>query len=225
MTDPKGAFQGFTPETIAFFEGLHADNSKAYFDAHRDTYDAKVRGPMEALLGEFEGLFGPYHVFRPNRDLRFTPDKRPYKESIAGTVGSGRGTDAVGSRYVHLTRTELFVGGGMYQMDRGTLKQYRRVVDDPKKGARLEAILDDLRSKDYDIGGKELKVGPRDYPNDHPRIELLKHKGVTMSRTWGIEPWLFTPEALDRVAQVFADAEPLNLWLRDHLAGYAEQRG
>lgn len=53
---------------------------------------------MEALLSEFDGLFCPYHVFRPHRDLGFTDDKRPYKESIAGTVGSGRGTDAAGTR-------------------------------------------------------------------------------------------------------------------------------
>ena len=224
MPKPKDPFPGFHREAIAFFEGLHEDNSKAYFDAHRDEYDRYVRAPMEALLTSFEGLFGPHHIFRPHRDLRFTDDKRPYKESVAGTVGSGRGVDAVGSRYVHLTRNELFVGAGLYQMDRGTLARFREVAAAEKTGTELERILGDLASAGYDIGGKELKVGPRDYPKDHPRIELLKHKGVTMSRSFGIGPWLFTPEAHDRIARVFADAEPLVVWLREHLTGYAESR-
>ena len=225
VTDSAPTFEGFDRKTIAFFEGLHADNSKAYFDANRDDYEQYVRQPMEALLTSFESLFGPHHIFRPNRDLRFTDDKRPYKESVAGTVGSGRGTDAIGSRYVHLTRNELFVGAGLYQMDRGTLARFREVVAEEKTGRELSRILDTLRDNGYDIGGKELKVGPRDYPKDHPRIELLKHKGVTMSQRFDIEPWLFTPEAHDRVARIFGDAEPLVAWLRRHLTGYADPRG
>ncbi len=223
-TTASPTFEGFDPATITFFEGLHADNSKAYFEANRETYETFVREPMQRLLASFEGVFGPWKMFRPNRDLRFTDDKRPYKESVAGTVGVGGGVRGVGSRYVHLTKDVFFVGGGLYRMDKGTLTQYRKVVDDEGHGEALRAILDELEAQGYAIGGKELANGPRDYPKDHPRIELLKHKGVVMSRRWGIEDWLFTPEAADRVARVFADAVPLNAWLTTHLEGYADER-
>lgn len=71
-------FAGFGPEAFAWFAGLEADNSKAWFQAHRDTYDNGVRGPLNELLEELAGD-APVHVSRPNRDLRFSKDKTPYK--------------------------------------------------------------------------------------------------------------------------------------------------
>ncbi len=70
-------FSGFPPEAIAFFEGLAADNSTAFFDAHRETYETCVREPLEELLHELYPQYGAAKVFRPNRDVRIATDKSP----------------------------------------------------------------------------------------------------------------------------------------------------
>jgi uncharacterized protein (DUF2461 family) len=71
------AFRGWPAEALEFFDGLAADNSRAYWTAHRDTYEQAVNGPMEELLAELAPEFGGPKLFRPNRDVRFSPDKSP----------------------------------------------------------------------------------------------------------------------------------------------------
>ena len=75
----------FSPQVFAWFEGLERDNTKAYFTATRDFYEEEVRGGLEALLDDLrDELGGDVKVFRQQRDLRFTPDKTPYKTRTYG---------------------------------------------------------------------------------------------------------------------------------------------
>ena len=76
------AFTGFPDAAFTFYEQLTADNTRTFWLAHKDTYRAAVRQPMDELLAEL-GEFGPFHVFRPNKDVRFSKDKRQYKDHIA----------------------------------------------------------------------------------------------------------------------------------------------
>ena len=69
------AFQGWPEEALDFYEGLEADNSKAYWTAHKPVYTDSVLGPMTELTEELAGRFGETKIFRPNRDIRFSADK------------------------------------------------------------------------------------------------------------------------------------------------------
>ena len=82
-------FKGWPPEALEFYRGLEADNSKAYWQRHKDVYDTIVRAPMEELLTELVPTFGEGKIFRPYRDVRFSRDKSPYKTAIGATVGEG----------------------------------------------------------------------------------------------------------------------------------------
>jgi uncharacterized protein (TIGR02453 family) len=213
---PARPFEGFGPDTLAFLTELHDHNEKAWFDANRDRYERWVRGPMQALVGELEGLFGPGRLFRPNRDVRFSKDKRPYKESVAATVG---GRTAVAARYLHLNTEHLFVAAGAHQLQGDALRAYRRAVDHETSGSELVRIEQQLAAKGYALGGRTLKRGPRDVDPEHPRLELLKHTGVTIQRAHPVGDWLYDPsEVVPRVIETFADAEPLVAWAREHLS-------
>jgi uncharacterized protein (DUF2461 family) len=81
-------FRGWPEEALEFYVGLEADNSKAYFQANKATYDECVKAPFLALSDEIEREFGPLRVFRPNRDIRFSKDKTLYKTTAAAATES-----------------------------------------------------------------------------------------------------------------------------------------
>ena len=205
-------FRGWTGDFQAYFIGLQLDNSKSYFDAHRSAYQRDVRGPMEALLHHLEPEFGPGKIFRPNRDLRFSADKSPYKTNIAADVGMSRD-----GGYVSLDAKGLMAAAGRYMLEPSDLPRFRSAVADETSGRELTGIVSELESKDYHIGGEDLKRVPGGLPQDHPRARLLKHKRLYFWRTFGLQPWLAKPEAAERIAQVFRDARPLNDWFARHL--------
>ncbi len=206
-------FAGWPPEAVAFFEGLEADNTKAYWAAHRSTYDDDVLAPMLALGEEVAGEVGPMRVFRPYRDVRFSKDKTPYKTAI-GSAGELEGGCVV---YVQLSAAGLFVASGQYQQAKDQLDRYREAVADDRAGPELERIVADLRTAKYDVGGEALKVVPRGYPRDHPRVTLLRHKGVTVGKSFAPARWLHTKQAKDRVLGVWRAAAPLHAWLDLHV--------
>src|SRR3990170_4474832 len=118
------AFKGWPAEALHFYEGLEADNSKAYWQDNKAIYDECVRAPMDGLLSELAPEFGEGKLFRPYRDIRFSADKSPYKTAIAASLAWGG--------YVHLSAEGLFVGSGMYHMAPDQLERYRAAVDDDK---------------------------------------------------------------------------------------------
>jgi uncharacterized protein (TIGR02453 family) len=199
------AFRGWPVEALEFYEALEADNSKAFWQRNRETYDRAVRAPMEALLAELEPEFGPVHVFRPYRDVRFSADKTPYKTAIGATVGSG---------YVQLNARGLAAGCGMYEMASDQLERFRAAIDDDVTGAALEDLVDAVRSTGIDLmAPDELKTAPRGYPKDHPRIELLRMKGLVTWREWEAGAWLGTRRAKDRIVRFLRDSAPIAAWL------------
>ena len=192
-------------EALEFFEGLEADNSKAYWQANKAVYEHEVRAPMEELLAELEPAFGDGKIFRPYRDVRFSADKSPYKTNIAATIGG---------RYVQLTADAFGVGCGRWEMSSEDLERYREAVDDDRTGAELTKLVAAAGKAGLEISGHEvLKTAPRGYPKDHPRIELLRYKGLIAWREWPVGAWLGTKRAKDRVIAFFEASEPLDAWL------------
>lgn len=203
-------FSGWPPDAVEFFQGLRADNTKAHWSAHKYLYEASVRGPMAELLVDLSGEFGPGRITRPYRDIRFRADKSPYKTEIYASLDRGG--------YVRLGADGLTAATGYYLMTAHQLDRYRRAVDDDPQGAALAALVERLRGQALQVGGGQmLKTAPRGYPSDHPRIELLRCKGLICWQQWPAAPWLGTAEAKDRVAGFLRAAAPLHHWLDQHV--------
>src|SRR5262245_58784474 len=134
--DEIPAFAGWPPEALAFFRDLARDNTKAFFEAHREIYETAVREPMVALIAESSQEFGPGKIFRIHRDLRFSKIKTPYHTHIAATLGGGQ----VAAYYLQLTADGLFVAAGAHGIDRPALERYRDAVDSVPSGTRLAQI-------------------------------------------------------------------------------------
>lgn len=203
------AFRGWPVEAVEFYEGLQADNSKPYWQDHREVYERCVRAPMEQLLAELADEFGTGKVFRPYRDVRFSADKTPYKTTCAATLGQG-----VGPAYLSFSADGLSVGGGLYMPDPTALQRYRTAVDRDESGSQLAEIIAVLHKGGYQTMAREvLKTAPKGFPKDHPRIELLRHRGIAMMKNWPVGAWLGTAKARDRVVSTLRAGVPLNEWL------------
>jgi len=204
-----GSFAGWKGDFTGFFLGLKLNNSKAYFESHRKQYEQDVKGPMVALLADLEPEFGAARISRPNRDIRFSADKSPYKTNIYATTEKGG--------YVALDAEGLAVGGGRHTLEPSQVADFRKAVDAKSSGDKLAAIVSALRAKGYGVEGQELKRVPPPHPQDHPRGELLRHKTIYYWRRWTLEPWIATASARERVKQAWLDGADLEAWLSRHL--------
>ncbi len=205
-------FTGFPEAALDFYDDLEMDNTKAFWEAHRSTYDEAVAAPMKALIGMLEPDFGTAKLFRPYRDVRFAKDKTPYKTHQGAYVARGPST----GYYVQVAASGVLVGAGFYDATPARLAAVRAAIDDDAHGAELESIIDELTGAGWTLGGEQVKTAPRGYGVDHPRIALLRHKSMTLGRDIGFAPVIHSPELVDLVATDWRAATPFLDWVIAH---------
>jgi uncharacterized protein (TIGR02453 family) len=213
-------FDGFPDRALEFYEGLLADNSKAYWTDHKTVYDTAVRAPMSALLDELGPEFGEAKLFRPYRDVRFSKDKTPYKTAVAAAIGD----DVHGGLYVQLSADGLMVAGGAHGLATDQARRLRAAVADDRPGRALVRVLDDLRAAGFTVQGERLKRVPAEFGSGHPRADLLLLKTLFAVQQHEPAAWLHTAKAQDVVARAWRQLNPLNDWLRRHVGPTRSER-
>jgi uncharacterized protein (TIGR02453 family) len=207
------AFRGFPAEGIEFYEQLEADNSRSFWQANKHRFDESVKQPMVELTEALDE-FGPFHMFRPYNDVRFSKNKPPYK-THQGAYGESEGGAGY---YVQFSATGLMVGAGYYAMAKDQLVRFRAAIDADATGAELAALVADAERRRYTIDAVDtLKTAPRGYPKDHPRIELLRRKGLIAVKVFGAPKWIHTAAAAKRIRDTWDGAADLCAWLDAHV--------
>ena len=168
----------FPADAMAFYRDLELNNTREWWLANKPRYDEHVRGPLEEVTEALQPEFGDAKLFRPHRDVRFSADKSPYKTHQGAYIATG---PACGY-YVEVNAREATAGGGFYAADADALTRFREAVADDEAGARLAAIVAELREEGWVVGGDQLKTAPRGHSKDHPRIDLLRHKSLHVMR-------------------------------------------
>ena len=227
----QGSFAGFPKQTFAFLEGIHAHNEKAWFDEHRDLYEAgyvaPARGFVEALGPKLRAIspdvqFDPKvngSLQRINRDIRFSKDKRPYKEHLNCYFwhGDRKSWQAPGF-WFSLSASEVYMGVGMYGLEKETLDSFRQSVIHPRSGkALLAAVAAVKQAGGYEIEGKTRKLMPRGLETDPDRAEYLLYEGLYT----GIRlPAKLAAKAdfVDLAAKHYAAVWPIGKWLLDEVS-------
>lgn len=211
------SFSGFGPGLYEFFEGLAANNDRAWYAEHKSEYESQVRAPLEALFDDLEPEFGAARLFRIHRDVRFSRDKTPYKTSQAGLIDTGTGS----TRYLQVDAVGVMIGVGAPHFDRDQLARYRQAVGGDA-GEELAALVAGLRRRHYDVGTLgpdgitpvgELKRVPTGFPPDHPRADLLRYKSLIAAVSFERPGWLETSKAVAEVAKRWRVMQPLADWL------------
>lgn len=207
-------FAGFTTAALDFYDDLELDNTRSFWQQHKEVYLEQVRQPMEALMADLEPTFGPAKIFRPYRDVRFAKDKTPYKTHQGAFVRTAEAT----GWYLDLSAAGFRLGGGFYHADPERLARYRREVADDVRGPELERLLSRLRRR-WEVGGDRLKTSPRGISSDHPRIELLRHRSLVLSRSYGFDPVIHSADLVRQVRKDWKQLSPLVEWIAAHVTG------
>jgi uncharacterized protein (TIGR02453 family) len=206
-------FDGFPERALDFYEGLLADNTKAYWTDHKAVYDSAVRSPLQALLDELGPEFGEAKLFRPYRDVRFSKDKTPYKTAAAAAIGD----DVQGGLYLQLSADGLLLAGGAHGLATDQARRLRAAIADDRPGRALVGVLTDLRAQGFTVEGERLKRVPAEFGADHPRADLLTLKTVFAVQHHEPAEWLHTPRAREVVAAAWRQLGPLNDWIAQHV--------
>lgn len=221
-------FTGLPKDYFAFFRELKDNNEKAWFEANRERYRDSVLEPLcdfvEAMAPRIAKISKHMNadprpnrgsVFRIYRDVRFSKDKRPYKEHGAVQFRHVLGKDAhAPGYYVHLAPGEVFFGGGVWAPDPANLQKIRERI--AEKPAPWRKVVEDAGFRDAfgGVRGDALTRPPRGFDRDHPLIEDIKRKSF-FAMAQGPQKAAHSPGFLDEVEAAFVRAKPLMKFLCD----------
>ncbi len=205
-------------------------NSRDYFTAHRAEYERAVRAPLYDLLTDLSAEFGgTVKLFRQNRDVRFSADKRPYKANASGVLMDRPGTSA--ALYVAVSADGLQAATGYYGLASDQLVRFRHALtageDVVAVGEELRGILGALTEAGWEVDGAAMKGMPRGVAKDVANADLVRCKSLTVGGS--LEPERMCDASVTEwVAGIWRAAGPMNAWLDRHVGAstlLADSRG
>jgi uncharacterized protein (TIGR02453 family) len=197
------------PEALAFLRELENNNDRDWFRAHRQRYEQYLVAPARELAETLSDLGRP-HFFRPYNNLRFRPGP-PLKEHLGVAIGYG----AAGGFYFELSLDGLLVAAGLHHPAPDQLERFRAAIDDDRKARGYVGALARAARAGLTPAPPALRRAPRGYASDHPRIEHLRRRELTVSCRHGLEPWLHEPACDERIRAQLTAARPLVKWLAE----------
>ncbi|UJW86778.1 DUF2461 domain-containing protein [Devosia sp. SL43] len=220
----------FPPETLTFLRGIAEHNDKAWFEDNRRLYEAGYVQPgiafVEAVGPQLRAISADVQfvakvngsVSRINRDIRFSKDKRPYKNHLGLWFwhGDKKSWNAPGF-YFHVSAEEVFIAVGKYGFDKDALETFRSSIVLNRSGnALVDAVAKVRAVGDYQIGEKTRKLMPRGFEAPADRAEYLLYEGLTASIRLPASDALEAGFS-DRCVAHFAAEWPVGQWLMTEL--------
>jgi uncharacterized protein (TIGR02453 family) len=222
-------FGGFPKQTVVFYENLLKNNSKEWFEKHRDDYKSSVIEPAQQFvlaMGDRLKILSPAvcadtringsgSIFRIYRDTRFSKDKSPYKTYLGILFWEGRRKKTENSGYYfHLEPPKLMLGVGVYMFTKSPLKLYRDAVVHQEYGLTLREAVEGVNAVEkYTLGGKHYKRVPRGYDANHRNAEFLLYNGLHVGIETAIPDELYSGALIDYCFDRFRDMAPVHHWL------------
>ncbi len=219
-------FQGFDNKFFKFFEELQDNNSREWFNNNKNRYEDHIVTPLLAFIEDMQEPLGKVSknfvanpkklggsMFRIYRDVRFSKDKRPYKEHGACQFRHVAGKDAhAPGFYVHLEPGNILVGGGIWKPPSDKLKEIRLAIASDKAG--WSRVKDDkrLNSTFKSVNGESLTRPPRGFDPEHPHIDDIKRTTFFVMKPF-TKSQISKPDFVDTAANTFKSASPLMKFL------------
>jgi uncharacterized protein (TIGR02453 family) len=175
---------------IQFLSELEQNNNKEWFDVHRTRYK-ELNEQFQTFVGEIIIEIIKYDAtikyltpkdctFRINRDVRFTPNKLPYKTQTSGGFNQGGKSAYTPGYYFQIDFDgSMMVAGGQWFIEPKDMFLIRTKIDE-----KADQLREVLASKDFiklykEIQGEKLKTCPKGFSKDNPNLDLLVHKSFS----------------------------------------------
>ncbi len=226
MAGTTTSFRGFPADFFAFFGELKERNERPWFEANKERFKDSVQAPMSEFIAAMaphlsrvskEFIADPRpnggSMFRIYRDVRFSRDKRPYKEHGACQFRHRlkRDVHAPGF-YVHLAPGEVFFGGGLWMPEADALFRVRSVIASKTPAWRRATSGKDFTGRFKGVDGEGLTRPPKGFNPAHPAVEDLKRKSFYVMQESG-EKAARSRSFVEEVAGAFASASPFMRFL------------
>lgn len=219
----------FPPDTLAFLEELGSHNTKAWFEANRGRYETSyvesAKAFVDAVTPILEAIIPGIRaeprvlgsIFRINRDTRFSPDKRPYKDHLDLWFWEGDRKAAVSGLFVRVSPELVGIGAGSHGFDKGALAAFRGAVANTRSGSELTRIVAGVEAAGYGLGGQTYARVPRGYPAEGPEARLLRHAALFVHHDEPPELALDRERLIPTLTRHWTTLAPLHRWLVTHL--------
>jgi len=204
---------------------LSANNSKAWFDAHRDHYEATILNPNRAYvqeIGEHLQILVPtihaipktnHSLFRIYRDARHHRGA-PMKERIGIIFWQGAGHRMQSSSfYLHYGIDEVFVSTGIRKFKPPLLATYRAYIQNDQHRAHLHELFEELRAKGYKIPEPFYQRYPRDFDKAVPHAYLARYNAIYAYHTFQPDAVFHSEGIIERNFKIYEDMSDLHQWV------------
>lgn len=210
---------------LSFLNKLKINNNKEWFEANKKSY-LESKSQFEILVNiligeivkfdkEISGIQAKDSIFRIYRDVRFSPDKTPYKTNFGAYMVKGGRKSGFAGYYFHIEPDNVFLSGGIYMPAPQVLKAIRDEI------YHNFDVFDDIITKPEfkkhfgNIAGSKLKSIPKGYPKDFEGSELLKFKDYYIFEQVNINKIKTEEEFIIMASEVFKLMVPLNGFLNN----------
>jgi len=221
-------------KTLQFLQALKENNYREWFHEHKTWYQ-ESREDFIALVSAATGLVQKLDpnvgnpqpsdcIFRINRDIRFSPDKSPYKTNFGAYIANGGRKSSYAGYYVHIEPSGSFLAGGKYMPTPAELKAIRgEIYYNPDDFLAMVNHKDFKKNFGSFTDSGKLKTAPKGFPKDWEHIEWLRYKNYAVMKHVPDEI-VTSPKFLDEVKATFAALLPVNKWL-NFIASEAQGEG
>lgn len=215
-------FIGFTPGALRLLAALERHNDRAWFAPRKERFENELLEPMRALVLDASDAFAlakiPLYgnvrrsVFRIYRDVRFSPDKRPYRTSLAAYLSRDGERGTPGGVYVHVAPRGAFLSVAFYALEAPLLRRWREAM--AAEPGVFSGVIRALKRKALTIAPPEewddaLVRLPRGFKalESSELAPYFRLRSFTVRRALAPAD-LGSPDLVRRIVEVAADAKP-----------------
>jgi len=166
-------FSGFSPAAFKFLSDLAKNNDRTWFVPRKPAFETELLQPLQALVADVSDALRKSKIpigadprrstFRIYRDIRFSPDKSPYKTNLGAYLPATGGDGDGGGLYIHIQPKKSFIAIAFYQLEKPMLLRWRTAM--AKNPARFQTMLRSLERNGLKLSveHQSLKRLPRGF--------------------------------------------------------------
>jgi uncharacterized protein (TIGR02453 family) len=205
-------YNGFAPISFDFFAELKENNNKVWFGNHREIFENKISIPILALTQILYDDYGSAHIFRPNRDIRFSKNKLPYKTNASFRLTHNKHA----GYYFEIHSTGMRIGGGIFDIETKMLNDWRKIFNTDKKLAIKKFLT--KHKKLFSIAKMDsLKSSPKGWSKDHEEIEYLRLKHIVIVANIAKDEWMYKKSSINKIKKYLAVVKEWNVLITNLL--------